>query len=78
MSVILLNAALTGLPTCDENCRLDYLGCGRSECESGKQCSGDILQFCSDHEWVDVMDCGKLGLTCDVDSLECVEGHKDE
>lgn len=67
-----INTGLTGTLRCTSDCRFDTQACVVSECiEDERQCSGDVLQYCSGRVWKDVQDCAAEGLVCNSEKKRC-------
>ena len=67
-----LNAEWTGLLRCKSDCTIDFTGCTQLECTIDEhQCSGSVLQLCTENGWIDATDCAETGLVCDPEKKAC-------
>lgn len=67
-----LNSAWKGTLSCKSDCTIDFSGCTQLECTvDDHQCSGSVLQLCTENGWIDATDCAKTGLKCDPEKKGC-------
>ncbi len=67
-----LNAEWKGKLSCKSDCTIDFSGCTQLECTvDDHQCTGTVLQLCTETGWIDATDCAQTGLICDPEKKGC-------